>query len=209
MTAFDGLVLVAILVSGLLALARGFVREAASILEIVGAALGALWLFMLLREGARDAIQDNWITDFVLIAALFVIVYVALRILLGKLSVYLTDRYSPTADRALGFGFGALRGVLLVGLVYLSYSYLQDQSRQPDWVRSGATYPMVRSLSEFLGQFAPEPDQTETKESSLPPKADEASPNATARTGGNEGYASGDRDSLEQILTTTTTTESE
>ena len=61
LSAFDGIGLTILLVSGLLALVRGFVREALSVTAFVAASLATLWALPAFLGPARELIDPDWL----------------------------------------------------------------------------------------------------------------------------------------------------
>lgn len=63
-------------------------------------------------------------------------------------------------DRVLGFGFGAVKGVIIIVLAFsvlvLGYDTIWGVDGRPDWIRSARTYPFVNASSEALVQVIAE-----------------------------------------------------
>src|SRR5580698_4884696 len=120
----DYSVLGIVLLSGLLALMRGFVREVFSLAAWAGAYFAAAKYYTLAEPWTHRWIKNQ--TGATALAAVIVFI-VALTILsiAGHLIAKLIRGRALTAiDRSLGFLFGLLRGVLIVCLCYLGASYI-------------------------------------------------------------------------------------
>ncbi len=63
-------------------------------------------------------------------------------------------------DRVLGFGFGALKGIIVVvmafSLLVLGYDSIWGATGRPGWIRDARTYPFVNASSEALVQLISE-----------------------------------------------------
>lgn len=63
-------------------------------------------------------------------------------------------------DRVLGFGFGAVKGVIIIVLAFsvlvLGYDTIWGVDGRPDWIRSARTYSFVNASSEALVQVIAE-----------------------------------------------------
>jgi membrane protein required for colicin V production len=63
-------------------------------------------------------------------------------------------------DRVLGFGFGAVKGVIIIVLGFsvlvLGYDTAWGPSGRPDWITQSRTYPFVNASSEALVQLIAE-----------------------------------------------------
>ncbi|MGF7161065.1 membrane protein required for colicin V production [Rhodoligotrophos appendicifer] len=149
------------LISGLLALMRGFTREVLSILSWAGAALAAFLAYTGFRETARSYIQPDYVADIALVAGTFVIVLIIISIITIKISDWILDSGVGALDRTLGFVFGMARGLLLVVVAYIFFIWLVPVERRPDWVRNAATLPVIEQTSTFVISFLP-PDVAET-----------------------------------------------
>ncbi|MFO1141587.1 MAG: CvpA family protein [Amaricoccus sp.] len=128
-TIVDGIVLAVIVVSAVLAYARGFVRECLSIAGwIVSAIAGFSFAPMaapLMREipVLRDIISSSCELS---ILAGFVAVFVIVLLLVSIVTPLLAGAVSNSAigpvDQALGFLFGIVRGVLLIVIALIVYN---------------------------------------------------------------------------------------
>ena len=154
-TTFDIVAVVIVLLSVLIAIARGFVREALTVAVFVAAALGALWARPVFAELLADMIGSALLANIIALSAVFVVIYLALSFVIASLG--LARRGDPVSgfDRALGLVFGVARGVVLLGLVVLVYENTVRDS-QAGWMRDAQAYPMARSAADLLQGLAPE-----------------------------------------------------
>ena len=105
----------------------------------------------------------------------------------------------PPPHRVGGGAFGFLRGLVLVGLGYLGYSYYLDEARQPDEVRNAITRPVAAGMANWFQSFTPEEAYIE---SAPPPAATDEDYDPVEN-----GYDRADRNGLSEIVTTVTTTD--
>src|SRR5260370_4818367 len=119
MNPFDIFVIVLIVLSGLFAFARGFVRETLSVGTWVGASFAALYAFPFARPIAERWLAKGIFADSAASLSVFVVVLIALSLVSSAIS--LRDKHSSlsTLDRTLGCLFGLVRGVILASLVYI------------------------------------------------------------------------------------------
>lgn len=63
-------------------------------------------------------------------------------------------------DRVLGFGFGAVKGMIVIVLGFsvlvLGYDTIWGVGGRPDWIRDARTYPFINASSEALVQVIAE-----------------------------------------------------
>jgi membrane protein required for colicin V production len=152
----DIAVVAVIVLSAIFAFARGFVREALSIVAWVGAA------FITLRGfGAAFAVIDPMIKNPLLsqlIAGfgLFVISLVILTIITSIIARYVRTSSLSAIDRTLGFIFGVARGVLIVSLAYLLLDAAVAKDDRPIWVKEAKSTRYLQMGADELKVFLPE-----------------------------------------------------
>lgn len=156
----DIAVLVILLLSALLAFARGFVREVLSVAAWVGAALAAVWAFPHVEPIARRYIGMELAANVVAGAGVFLVVLIVLSILFGRISRGVKASSLNAVDRSLGFLFGLARGALLVCLAYLLVTWVYPADDHPAWLRDARTRPVIQAGAEQLRHLVP--DQTRT-----------------------------------------------
>src|SRR5581483_12361840 len=98
MNPFDIFIIVLVVLSGLFAFARGFVREALSVATWVGAALAALYAFPYARPIAEQWLQKGVFADSAAALSVFVIVLVALSLVSSAISRRVKDSSLSALD---------------------------------------------------------------------------------------------------------------
>lgn len=156
MNGFDLAVIVAVLVSGLLALYRGFVKEVLAVAGWIGAGLAALYLFPPVQPLARQYISPNLLADAVAGIGLFIAALVALSLVSHALSARVRDSGLGPLDRALGFVFGLLRGAALVAVAWLVLLWVWPVQDHPPTLREARVVPLLEEGGELLLSLLPE-----------------------------------------------------
>ncbi|MBT5414769.1 MAG: CvpA family protein [Rhodospirillaceae bacterium] len=149
-------VVVVLLLSGLLALSRGLVKEAFALAAWVGGALIALWAFPLVRPFALDFIPIPWAAEAATAIGLFILGFIAISLISRPITSRVRDSDLRPLDRSLGFLFGLLRGAALISLVYLLMLWLWQPIDHPDWVRNARSLPLVERGTKILQLFIPD-----------------------------------------------------
>ena len=127
-TLIDGVVAAVILLSAILAYSRGFVREALAIAGWIGSAIFA-FMFAgaaqpLVKEipyiGAKigENCEVSMITAF---AVVFAVGLIIASLFTPLFSSVIQRSFLGGIDRGIGFVFGAVRGIALVGAAFLIY----------------------------------------------------------------------------------------
>ncbi|MDP7545931.1 MAG: CvpA family protein [Alphaproteobacteria bacterium] len=152
----DLVILAVLLISGLLALSRGFVKEVLSIAGWVIATIAALELFPLLQPIVRRYIDQSLIADSIAAVGIFVVVLTLASLLSSAISRRVQRSEIGVLDRSLGFLFGLLRGVVVTSLAYLVLVQFLARDEQPDWLRGARAMPAIEYSAELLARLAPE-----------------------------------------------------
>lgn len=158
LTALDITVLLFVGGAALLGLKRGFVYEvlalfawmavvfvvkighlpvAKALTPMVGTAAGAAVLALALLGGAT---------------------YFAGRMVANAIGSRTRNSVLGPLDRALGFGFGALKGLILASLAFLLVVLVLDvvrggPQRRPPWLTKSRTYPLLNATSRGMADF--------------------------------------------------------
>lgn len=152
----DIAIAVVLVASGALAYFRGLVKEVLTVAGWVGAALATWYGFPLLRPVFGSFIESNKVVDIVSASVIFIITLVALTILSHILSARIKGSTLGHLNRALGFVFGVLRGVVLVALIFIGATVFWDEDDFPDQIADAKSLPLVKLTSEILAAFLPE-----------------------------------------------------
>lgn len=155
-TFFDIAVGLVLLLSTLVALARGMVREIVGLASWVGAFVVAYYAFQHARPFAKEAIGNELLTDVATAAGVFLVPLVVFKILGGMLASGVDEIGLGLFDRVGGLVFGVARGALLVCAGWLIVSMVLKPEQQPVWVRQAYTLPYVEAGGDWLRGFLPE-----------------------------------------------------
>ena len=155
-TGGDILVLAVLLLSGLLAFARGFVREALSIAAWVGAAVVTVFALPHASPLLRDLIDNELVADFIAGVLIFILSLVVLSVGGHFATRAIRDSALNMLDRSLGLVFGLLRGVILISLGYMLFVWLvPDTDDHPGWFSEARTLPLVEEAADILRVVVP------------------------------------------------------
>ncbi len=198
LTTLDILVLLMVSVLAVLGLVRGFVTEILSLLAWVAAVI-ALKLFFPAGAGiAANVIGSETggsITAFVVI---FFAAFILFRFVGNSLGNRTKKSIIGPIDRVLGFGFGAIKGLVLASLAFaaltLSHQVLWGSDEAlPGWMRESRVAPLLDITSRAVIDYAKQ-------------RRDGAS-EKTKFEGEGEGYSDEERDALDALLKDTGGTE--
>src|SRR5258708_811206 len=160
-TILDLVLLGVMLISGLLALVRGFMREILSIAAWGAAALATLYAYQKLLPTAKAYFNNDTVATAVTVAGVFIGTLIIVSIITTRVSDMILDSRIGALDRTLGFLFGLARGLLIVVVAYQFFIWLVPDKQQPDWVRGAKSRTMLDSTGEWLKGLLPDdPENT-------------------------------------------------
>jgi membrane protein required for colicin V production len=149
-TVADLAVIGILLVSAVLAFARGFVHEVLSMTAWIGAALAVVFGLPYARPFARELITLPLLADVAAGGVIFIVALLLLSLLTRAVSRRVQDSALNAVDRSLGFLFGLARGALVVCLAYIPLVWLMSPGEQPAWLRDARTRPLVEEGAGML-----------------------------------------------------------
>ncbi len=158
LTALDIVVLIAVAGSAVLGLVRGFVTEVLSMFAWV-AMVAMLKLFHIPLAAALSPMIGTVGGAAVLAFAIITgVTYIGGRLVANAIGARTRTSILDPVDRALGFGFGALKGLILASLVFLLATLVIDTmsggpSRRPEWMTRSRTYPLLNATSAGIADF--------------------------------------------------------
>ncbi|MEM7464617.1 MAG: CvpA family protein [Pseudomonadota bacterium] len=158
-TLFDGLLIGLMLVSGILAMIRGFSREILSVGSWIAAAFVAFFFYPYLSpmvgEYTIQISASKTLADIGAAAIIFVITLIVVSVITMKIADFVIDSRIGALDRTLGFVFGAVRGALLVVVALLFYNWLMPENQWP-WIANAKSKPVLESIGDSIVQLLPD-----------------------------------------------------
>ncbi|WP_233356003.1 CvpA family protein [Henriciella aquimarina] len=178
LTAFDAIVIVLLIISTLMALARGFMRELATLGAFIAALAAAYYARLFLRDAVSSIMpgdSPDWLPDLILFLGFFLLVYVIVAWFGANLSKSIQGAEGVSVfDRVAGAAFGFFRGaVVLIFFVFLMRMAL-DQDRIPEWIRNAQTYPLLEEGAAYVERHAPEVGERVQQQPGLDARTDPA-----------------------------------
>ncbi len=158
LTALDMIVLLLVAGAAVMGLLRGFVTEVLSLFAWI-AIVAALKLFHVPLAAAMShvigTVSGAAVASFAVIAGA---TYLGGRLVATAIGKRTRTSILGPVDRALGFGFGALKGLILASLGFLLTTLVIDTthggpSQRPDWMIKSRTYPLLNATSASIADF--------------------------------------------------------
>lgn len=158
MTALDIIVLFLIGAGAIFGFMRGFVQEAFSLIA---------WVLIIAAIRILHAPVAGWLAEPVgTQAGAAVLAFLAIIIVTYALGRYIAKKMGEKsrksvlgpADRVLGFGFGAIKGLIGATLIFLFLVMAYEtafggKAKRPVWMTASRTYPLLNASGDALSTF--------------------------------------------------------
>ncbi|MDB5695740.1 MAG: colicin production protein [Sphingomonas bacterium] len=158
LTALDMLVLIGVALAALLGLKRGFMAEVLSLGAWVAAVLALKAFHAPLTQTLSGTIGTVSGAAVLAFAILTGGTFLLGRVVANAIGNRTKNSVLGPVDRALGFGFGALKGVILASLAFLLAALVVDTARggrlnRPEWMTKSRTYPLLNATSAGIADI--------------------------------------------------------
>lgn len=224
-TWLDIVLLSVMLISGILAMIRGFMREVLSIAAWGAAAVATALLYNRLLPIAKANISSDIVATGAVIGGVFLITLLVVSIITVRISDMILDSRIGALDRTLGFLFGLGRGLIIVVVAFVFFAWLVPPAKQPDGVRNAKSRVVLENTGEWLQALLPQDMDNYLSQLLKKRKGDEqeqppepspgqrsglgsplGSPEVTGSVRQPAGYQRADRNDMRQLIDATTTT---
>jgi membrane protein required for colicin V production len=160
MTGFDIIVLLIVGVAAVGGFMRGFVQEVLSLAAWVLAVLAVRYLHTDLTEFLFQFIGTPSGAAVLAFVLLLLIPYAAIKLIASRAGRSARNSVLGPIDRVLGFGFGAVKGVIIVvmafALLALGYDTTWGAAGRPTWMTTARTYSFVNAAADAMVQLIDE-----------------------------------------------------
>ena len=175
-TLLDFILIGVMLVSALLAMIRGFMREILSIAAWVIAAVATLYAYSRLLPYAKTYFNNDIIAAGAVIGGTFLGTLLIVSIITVRFSDMVLDSRVGALDRTLGFLFGLARGLIIVVVAFLFFAWLVPPRTQPSWVANAKSRVVLQSTGDWLISMLPDDPESTILRRLKRPKQDDGEP---------------------------------
>ena len=188
-TLLDGILVGFTLVSAMLAMVRGFSREILSIASWVAAAAAAYFFYPAVLPYVQPYVDNEQLAMAAAAGIVFVIALIVVTVITMKIADFIIDSRVGALDRTLGFLYGAARGILVVAVGLLFFTWLVG-SNPPAWIADAKSRPLLADIGARLQALLPDdPERSILKKLQPGGEAPEAAPEGGTATPPAEGGA--------------------
>ena len=153
-SAFDGIALGVIVISAIMAFARGFLRELATLGAFIGALAAAYYARKFLHGTVADLLPTGshpLAPDIILVVTAFLIVYVIVAWLGQSLSKsIMTNGDIGLFDHIAGLVFGVIRGGVALVFFAVLLSVGLEEERVPPFIQDSLSYPILARAADAV-----------------------------------------------------------
>lgn len=154
MTGFDIAVLLMVAMGAITGFLRGFVQEILALAAWVFAVFAIRFLHTPLSAALEPTIGTASGATVLAFALLLLVPYAGTKLLANWAGGRSRSSVLGPIDRVLGFGFGAVKGTIIVVLAFsvvaLGYDTVWGVGGRPGWIKQARTYPFVNASSEAI-----------------------------------------------------------
>lgn len=158
---------------------RGFIREVLTIAGVAGGLAAAYFGAPVLLPhmagwlGVEEGIQPerlfgilpyDILAQILSYGLIFIVVVIALSVVSHMLAETARSLGLGAVDRSLGFVFGLIRGVLLLGLLYLPFHLFIDADAKAAWFDGSRTHFYIEKTAGAMQSFLPEGGEESAKQ---------------------------------------------
>lgn len=177
LTLLDIILIAVMVISGLLAMVRGLVREVFAIASWVIAAVVTLYAYPHVLPYAKQYIAQDTFAMAASVGGVFLITLLVVSIITVRISDLILDSRIGALDRTLGFLFGLARGFLIMVVAFLFFNWLvQNEQGQPEWIRNAHARVVLQSAGDWLISVLPEDPEKLIRDIRSPKDADSTEP---------------------------------
>jgi len=154
MTGLDILVMIVVGACAVTGFLRGFVQEILALCAWVFALFAIHYLHGPLYEFLKPEIGTTSGASVLAFAVLLLVPYATIKVLADKMGQSSRASVLGPIDRVLGFGFGTIKGFIIVVLAFsvvvLGFDLAWGAGGRPNWIAQARTYPFINAGSEKL-----------------------------------------------------------
>lgn len=160
MTGFDIAVLLFVGMGAVLGFMRGFVQEILALVAWIAAVFAIRILHTPLNAWLTPHIGTSSGAAVLAFALLLIVPYAVMKMIANWAGRRSRGSVLGPIDRVLGFGFGTVKGVIVVVLAFsvlvLGYDTIWGVGGRPTWITRSRTYPFIdaasKSVVEVIGK---------------------------------------------------------
>lgn len=154
MTGFDIAVLLLVGAGAIFGFIRGFVQEILALAAWVVAIIAIRYQHAHLTTFLEPQVGSGSGAAVLAFALLLIVPYACVKLIANRLGAASRSSVLGPIDRVLGFGFGAVKGIIIVVMAFsilaLGYDTAWGVAGRPAWITQSRAYAFVNASSEAM-----------------------------------------------------------
>lgn len=166
----DVVAVLVLLISALVSFLRGFIREFLTVLGVIGGFFAAVFFapslspliagWVGVEEGEDsgklfDLIPYDYVADGLSYGGIFIFVLIILSVINHFISSAIDSAGLGAIDRTFGVIFGLIRGILLLGLLYLPFHIMFSDEEKKTYFEESKSHVYIEMTASWLSSFLP------------------------------------------------------
>lgn len=152
----DVIILIIVLISGLIALSRGLIREVLSIIGWILATIAVIVLLPAVHPLAQKYISGDFMSGAVASLTILVVFFVIWIFISSSIVGKIRSSKLSSMDRVLGLFFGIMRAFLLVILLYILIGWVTPPQEQPAFFKESKYFQLAGNFAEPIEKLIPQ-----------------------------------------------------
>ena len=150
MAIFDIIIISLTLISSLLGLSRGFIKELLSTSKWLLASFVAFITFEKTKIILSKFIKDSAILDLIAGGSIFILTFILLSIIFNFLSKILRTGDLGILDKTLGLVFGFARIIIVLSLTLIIYNHIFFNHDKPVWITDSVSIEYIEKVNKYF-----------------------------------------------------------
>lgn len=174
MNNLDIFILVIFLISGLISLNRGLIKEVLSIMGWIFSIITIVFMLPIVKPLLNVYIKNETMTSIVASLAILIIFFIIWIILTSQIINKVRSSKLSTLDRILGLFFGFVRACILLILFNIMVGWILTPDEQPEVFKKSKYFQLAGDFAEPIENLLPknkkaekETEKTEEKQDSV------------------------------------------
>ncbi len=174
MNNLDIFILVVFLISGLISLNRGLIKEVLSIMGWIFSIITIVFMLPIVKPLLNVYIKNETMTSIVASLAILIVFFIIWIILTSQIINKVRSSKLSTLDRILGLFFGFVRACILLILFNIMVGWILTPDEQPEVFKKSKYFQLAGDFAEPIENLLPknkkaekETEKTEEKQDSV------------------------------------------
>jgi len=146
----DCLIVLVVVVSAGYACWRGFIWETLTIFSWAAASICCLYFGPYIIPLTKSLVGEGWLAILLGYASVFMAIFIPFAFISHRFSETVKNSPIGPLDRAAGVAFGVVRGLVILGLAYMAFTYFVPIRNHPSWLAEARLLPIIQSTADIM-----------------------------------------------------------